>query len=591
MHLVKVTKGRMSSSLLADEAETKNHLRSYRVLGVPIWGAGCALVLLAAILVAHPYAEVGISDDFSYIRIAQVLAQTGHVAYTGWVTPILGWQLYLAALFIKLFGFSFTTTRASIMFVSVVTAFLCQRTFVRAGVNEWNASIGTLTLLLSPLLMPLEVTYMTDIPGLFATILCLYACLRGIQSGTSRGAIAWIGSAALSNVAFGSSRQIAWLAGLVMVPSALWILRKNRRVVMIGFGFWILSAALIFGINHWFEHQPYTQVEPLIDHRIYAQTLYHFSEEMLRACFEVVLLLLPVLLMFLPALWRKRHPWQVYLAGILFVLGGLRVWQIGEAGSWSAPYLGGVLQSIYLGRLRPVSTVAVAFCILALLTAVLTRREGSVASCGEAPCVSNRMIGILIVPFLLAYLGLISPRAGFEGIWDRYLVPLLFVGLIFVLRFYQQRFRTRVPVAALVLALCFGAYATASLHDRMAMYRARAGAVNEVLATGVPATSISGGWDYDGWTELQLSSHIIDHRMRMPPGMTLPKPTHYGLADCPWFYCNMFPHVVPYYTISLRPDPIPGSSFAPVPYRTWVDPPGTVYVVRFPDRSVGGHVP
>ena len=70
-----------------------------------------------AILVAHPYAEVGISDDFSYIRIAQVLAQTGHIVYTGWVTPILGWQLYLAAIFINSFGFSFTTTRASIMFV------------------------------------------------------------------------------------------------------------------------------------------------------------------------------------------------------------------------------------------------------------------------------------------------------------------------------------------------------------------------------------------------------------------------------------------------------------------------------------------
>jgi hypothetical protein len=581
----------MSSSLLPDDAETNDDRRPSRFFGIPVWGAGCALALLAAILVAHPYAEVAISDDFSYVRIAQVLAQTGHIVYTGWVTPILGWQLYLAAVFIKLFGFSFTTTRASIMFVSVVTAFLCQRTFVRAGVNEWNASIGTLTLMLSPLLMPLEVTYMTDIPGLFATILCLYACLRGIQSRTSREAIAWIGFAALSNVAFGSSRQIAWLGVLVMVPSALWILRKNRRVLVAGTGFWILSSALIFGINHWFEQQPYTQVEPLIAHRIYEQTLSHFSEQMLRACFEVVLLLLPVLLMFLPALWRKRHPWQVYLAGIFFVLGGLRVWQTQEAGSWFAPYLGGVLQSIYLGKLRPILTVAVVLCILALLTAVLTQKKRSVSSHADMPTLSNRVTGILIVPFLLAYLGLISPRAGFEGIWDRYVVPLLFVALIFTLRFYQQRFRTNLPVAALVLAVCFGTYATASLHDRLALYRARVAAVNEVLATGIPATSVSGGWDYDGWTELQLSSHIIDPRMRVPPGVKLPNPTHYGLDDCPWFYCNMFPHVVPYYTISLRPDPVFGNKFEPVPYRTWVELPGTVYVVRFPDRSVGGRVP
>jgi hypothetical protein len=581
----------MSSSLLADEAETKHQQKPYRWLGVSIGGTGCALVLLAAIVVGHPYAEVGISDDFSYVRIAQVLAQTGHIAYTGWVTPILGWQLYLAALFIKLFGFSFTATRASIMMVSVVTAYLCQRTLVRAGVNEWNAGIGTLTLMLSPLVMPLEVTYLTDIPGLFAMVLCLYACLRGVQSGTTRGAIAWVGFAALSNVVFGSSRQIAWLGVLVMVPSALWILRRNRRVLVAGGGLWVVSAALVFGINHWFVKQPYTQVEPLIDHRIHAQTISHFCEEIVRACLEVALLLLAVLVVFVPALWRKRHPWRVYLAGILFVLGGLRVWQMGETGAWLAPYLGGAMQSMYLGKLRPASTVAGVVCILALLNAVLTRRERSAVPCAEAPCLSNRVIGILMVPFLLAYLGLISPRAAFEGIWDRYLVPLLFVGLIFIFRFYQQRFRARVPVAALVLTLCFGGYATASLHDRMAMYRARVAAVDEVLATGVPATSVSGGWDYDGWTELQISGHVIDHRMRMPAGMTLPKPTHYGLADCPWFYCDMFPHVMPYYTISLSPDPIPGSNFAPVPYRTWIEPPGTVYVVRFPDRSVGGHVP
>jgi hypothetical protein len=581
----------MSLLPLPDGAEPNENHRSFRFAGMPIWAVGCALVVLVAILVAHPYAEVGISDDFSYIRIAQVLSQTGHIVYTGWVTPILGWQLYLAAVFIKLFGFSFTTTRASIMFVSVVTAYLCQRTFVRAGVNEWNAGIGALTLMLSPLLMPLEVTYMTDIPGLFATILCLYACLRGIQSRTSRDTIAWISFAALSNVAFGSSRQIAWLGALVMVPSALWILRRSRLVLLVGSGFWILSGALIFVINHWFEQQPYTQVEPIIAHRIRGHVVYHLSEEMLRACFEVILLLLPVLLMFLPALWKKRRPWQVHVVGVLFLLGGLHLWQIHNPESWFAPYLSGVSPFASLGGFRAVLTGVVVLCMLALLTAVLAERERSPSLKADLSSLSNRTMGILIVPFVLAYIGLISPRAGFEGIWDRYVVPLLFVALLFALRFYQQRFRTHLPAIALVLAMCVGGYATASVHDRLAMYRARVAAVNEVLAKGIPATSISGGWDYDGWTELQNSSHIIDPRMRVPLGVILPKPTHYGLADCKQFYCDMFPHVVPSYTISFRPDSSIGNAFAPVPYRTWINSPGTIYVVRFPDRSIDGHVP
>jgi len=552
---------------------------------------GCALAVLAAILVAHPYAEVGISDDFSYVRSAQLLAQSGHVVYNGGAMAILGWQLYLAALFIKLFGFSFTTTRASIIFLSVVTTFLCQRTFVRTGINEWNASIGALTLMLSPLLMPLEVTFMSDMPGMFAIVACLYICLRALQTDREWATITWIGVASLSNVVFGSSRQIAWLGVLVMVPSVLWMMRRNRRVVMAGIGFWAVSVALIFAINHWSQQQPYILYEPLTRGPVKPHVLKNFGIAWIRACLEVVLLLLPILLMYLPAFRRKKHTRVVYLLGAGFLLYGLRMWRIRNLSAWSAPYLSGVMPFASLRGFGAILTVAVLLCLLALITAILTGGERVPSAQGYVFSLSPRQLAELIVPFTIAYMGLLSPRAGFENIWDRYLLPLLFVAIIFLLRFYQDRFQARLPVAALVLAICIGAYATASLHDRLALYRARVAAVQEVLAAGVPATSVSGGWDYDGWTELQVSSHIFDPRMRVPAGVQLGKPTHYGLKNCPWFYCEMFPHVIPYYTISLRPDPILGNKFAPVPYRMWVDTSAAVYVVRFPDCSVDGRVP
>ena len=581
----------MSASPRFEDLEANEHQRSSRFLGVPIWGAGCALLLLLAILVARPYAEVGISDDFSYIWSAKVLAQTGHVAYNGGATAILGWQLYLAALLDKLFGFSFTATRASILLISVATAFLCQRTLVRAGANEWNASIGALMLMLSPLLMPLEVSFMTDVPGLFAIVVCLYACFRAIQADGEWASIGWIGFASLSNVVLGSSRQIAWLGVLVMVPSALWILRRKRRTAVAGVAFWMASVVLIFAINRWFQQQPYILHEPLSRGPVTPHVIKQLAIGLTRAFFEVVLLLLPILLMYLPALRKRKYPWVVYLAACGFLFYGLRMWQIHNLNAWFAPYLSGVAPFGPLTRLRPILSVAVIFCTLALITAVVARSKRTEVTRGYGLASSDRTISVLLVPFTVAYVGLISPRAGFENIWDRYLLPLLFVALIFALRFYQKQFQTRLPIAALVLALCIGAYATASLHDRFAMYRARAGAVNEVLAAGIPATAVSGGWDYDGWTELEISGHIVDPRMLVPPGVTLAKPTHYGLENCPWFYCNMFPHVMPYYTISFRPDAAVNNKFAPVPYRTWVESPGTIYVVRFPDRSVGGGVP
>ena len=125
----------------------------------------CALAVPFCALLIHPYAETGIYDDWSYIKTTQILAQTGHVVYNGWATAILGWQLYLGALFVKLFGFSFTAVRLSTTVVAIATTWLLQRTLVRAGVCQWNATLATLTFIFSPLYFPFAFTFMTDVFG------------------------------------------------------------------------------------------------------------------------------------------------------------------------------------------------------------------------------------------------------------------------------------------------------------------------------------------------------------------------------------------------------------------------------------------
>ena len=170
-----------------------------------------ALALIVCAFAARPFAETGIIDDWSYIRTAQLLAQTGHIVYNGWPAAMIGWQLLLAAVLIKLFGFSFTIARMSILLVAAATAFLTQRTFVRAGIGEWNATLATLTFVLSPLFLPLSVCFMTDVPGIFAIVVCLYGCLRALQASTTAASVAWIIFASLTNAVGGTARQVAWL--------------------------------------------------------------------------------------------------------------------------------------------------------------------------------------------------------------------------------------------------------------------------------------------------------------------------------------------------------------------------------------------
>ena len=141
----------------------------------------CALAVAACIFSAYPFAETGITDDFSYIWSARVLAESGKITFNGWAAPMLGWQLLPGALFVKLFGFSFTIVRCTTLLVAMTTAFLFHRSLVRAGINTWNAAIGTLTLALSPMYLVISFSFLSDMWCLFALVLCFYACLRALH--------------------------------------------------------------------------------------------------------------------------------------------------------------------------------------------------------------------------------------------------------------------------------------------------------------------------------------------------------------------------------------------------------------------------
>jgi hypothetical protein len=100
----------------------------------------CALVFE---LISRPFADMGVCDDGPYVLMAHNLATTGHVSYNGWAVAMIGWQLYLGAAFIRLFGFSFTIVRSSTLLVSLVIVYLLQRTFVRAaGVPDTSLDSG-----------------------------------------------------------------------------------------------------------------------------------------------------------------------------------------------------------------------------------------------------------------------------------------------------------------------------------------------------------------------------------------------------------------------------------------------------------------
>jgi Dolichyl-phosphate-mannose-protein mannosyltransferase len=559
----------------------------------------CALMLPLCAFVIRPVAELGIDDDWGYIKTVQVLAQTGHVVYNGWEAPMLGWALYLAAIFVKLFGFSFTVARSSTVLIAIMTAFLMQRTFVRAGIREWNATIGTLTFVLSPLFLPLAFRFMTDMAGLFCVVLCLYACLRALQARTDRSALAWICFATLSNAAGGTVRQIAWLGALIMVPSALWLTRRRPHFLLVGGLASIASFIFIFASLRWFHHQPYSLSEGLIQGRIGLRTIANLIHSLIMVGLDTPLFLLPVLLMFIPALPRGNRKATIFLAagGVLCLLFALVQYHRHKLNSWLAPFLGneftihGLVDGSPLHSERPVLlSMGVRLLLTSLVVAgllwffalLLTSMRKPSPDSDVSAQISWRDLGVLIAPFTLAYIALLAPRGAFVNVlYDRYLLSLVMLALLVVLRCYQEQIRPRLPAASLLLVAIFAAFAIAGTHDVFAMYRARLAAVNELRSGGVPATAIDAGFDYNGWTQIETFGYINDPRILVPAGAFRP------VRDAPFGACTpllfeQFPAISPRYTLAFDPAACMGQAgFAPVTYRTWLGPRfTTIYVVK-----------
>lgn len=562
----------------------------------------CASMPVVCALLAHPYAETGINDDWSYIKMVQVLAQSGHIVYNGWETAMLGWQLYLGALFVKLFGFSFTAVRSSMLIVAMATAYLLQRTLVRAGLRQWNATLATMTFVLSPMFMALEFSFMSDISGVFCMVLCLYMCLRALEAGTPRSMIAWIGFAALLNAIGGTARQTAWLGVLVMVPCTLWLLRRRMQVFLVGTSSCVLGIGLVFASIRWFNQQPYSVPENLTLDGIGFKSLEGVLAMALRGGAALSLLLLPVLLMFVAALRKvNRRMALVFAAGSLaFALMGLILFLHHGLDHWLAPFLNGYVSVrglidvhsikgerpvILHGGLRLLLTVATIVGLLSLLAVFFGNVPKRPSIPNRAASIGWSELGAILGSYSAAYIVWLAIRASFGGFNDRYLLPLMIPSLLVLARYFQDRVGSNLPIASVVLIGIFACFGVAATHDLFAMYRGYAAAIDEIRSSGLPATAISGSWESDGWAELEAVGYINEVGIRTPRGAYVFRPAAVFPAGCDGNSLDRVPAIKPVYALSFDPRQCDGQApFPPVTYRTWLAPNVTsIYVVKFPE--------
>jgi hypothetical protein len=199
-----------------------------------------------------------------------------------------------------------------------------------------------------------------------------------------------------------------------------------------------------------------------------------------------------------------------------------------------------------------------------------------------SPPISWRSLLTLIVPFTLAYLVLLLPRGISRSLYDRYLLLLLPIALILLIRLYQDRIRSNLPLASTVLVLLVAACAIAGTHDIFALYRARLAAADELRAAGIPDTSIDGGLEHNGMIQIERSGYMNDPRVHFPATARFTNQPSLFPEHCRPYRDLFTPAIVPGYSLSFDPAACGGPSrFAPVTYRNWVWPRTiTIYIVN-----------
>jgi 4-amino-4-deoxy-L-arabinose transferase-like glycosyltransferase len=495
----------------------------------------CGLAVVAALGLINPISESPFNDDWSYSFTVKKLLETGHLTYNGWAAASMIAQAYWGLLWVKVFGFSYTVLRLSTLPLAAIAISLCYLLGRRVGLLPRFAVFAALTLGLCPLYLPVAGSFMTDVPGLFFIFLSMYLLARSIESPQTNPAIAWLIGGLFVGLIGGTDRQIVWVVPLAIAPYAAWIRRDNLVFCLVA----LLGSVLVLGgatvSMWWFAHQPYSVPEISIATQM--KSAVHKPAHFL---LNVLAIVLTLLWMILPAMWRIGRDWTTSraLVALLILIGPVMVLVKTRPHFALAPWMGntitnqGVMGGAELRGLRPTAlpmpvriVIAVAvFGVACVLIADLLRwlsRPLTAFRRTIAFFLNPDPPGALLPAMMLfaaAYFILLLPRSVSDMAYDRYVIPLMPCVLFPLLLAYQQRGDRKVPAGAWVLLSVYTVYAIAGAQDVMALGRARATAMNRLIAGGISRTQIDSSFELNYETQIQTQGYINNHRMLNPPG-------------------------------------------------------------------------
>lgn len=478
-------------------------------------------VLIGAGLLAGPWGEFPIADDWAYAETVRTLIARHQLVFNGWGAMNLVSHIAWGGLAGLLFGPGYTVLRLSTACLGLVGALASYRLARQA---DGSGALGLLTAAvcaLNPIWFLLSFSFMTDVP--FAAMLLLSFALLAEGQSRARPALAalgWcVGAAALLCRQNGLALPLAWaVAGLCSTrpsgrmprPVARWVARTLAPVVafialQLGYQAWL----------RWSGHMPHNfgnQINLLVTalHAGPIDIIRTVSLYLLIALAYLGTFLLPLTATLAAERLGARPPSERFaLCGLWLASGICLALALAMNGQFFPQFSDTLSRGWGFGVEDSGVTLppALVFALTALssLAAILLLAVGAGAALHLAR--TRDQVGICAVVMamiLLAPLPFIKPH------FDRYLVPIVPCLAVALVRAHRECRPGKVSLSlGGLLAIAMAATSVAATHDFLAWKRAQARAYALAL-TLAPPSQIDAGWVVNASRFYDRLAHLKD---------------------------------------------------------------------------------
>ncbi|NWJ97889.1 MAG: glycosyltransferase family 39 protein [Chloroflexi bacterium] len=467
-----------------------------RWIGKQGWlGVSLGLFALVALYI-NPLREAATDDDWAYARMVQHLLETGSYKLSDWASANLPFQVYWGGLFALFGGYSFSSLTFSTLFLAFVGLIAFYYLAREHGLDETQAGLLTLCLLVSPLRLRFSFNFMTDVPFLTLLTLALLLYTRALR-WQSYGWM-FVGSLAASAAILTRQFGLALVAGLLVT----WIFSKGgkKRIYLTGLILPILAGTgqLYAGLvvpNLAAEYHTGRQVDYLTrGGELLGEFLLWRPATILHYLALFCLPLVALILLRQVSKFRRFRLLETAQSGdaaqfgtSIYLLLGLAYGRFIKKGTWLMPYLPWNFDLLGEGRFRGIITTLLTFTGAILFGPIFSRRFTCRQAWKERP-VHQHLLDLTSLFLLLFHLL-------YFQIGDEYLLVLLPFALIALGRYLKEellRFKIPLVVICLLLLLVSSAWTRGRLAEVEAFWKG-----GEYLrAIGVAPREISSFWTW-----------------------------------------------------------------------------------------------